>query len=597
MDKRSRFDSIYFPFRLLTLYIVGINLWRLLFLFYNDVPQKTQTIIAGFRLDISMICGIFLVSFLPWLLFLIFGKDWIKKIILYLNILLWIGICIVEYSSVIIYKEWGTSLDSRAISYLKHPNEAWASSKDFIPFWATVFGLLILISGIKRISRIFASWEPVKSHYLQTFIFVLLCLVGSMIGIRGGLQKLPVTPSDAFFSTDMRSNFAATNKIWYFIYSITKKTELSYHNSIEDIQGFVQEYQLENEKIDTSNLLFKGKNIVLLINEGWSADMTKYLGGSENVTPFFDSLSQYSLRCTNTFSTGFRTDQGLMNILSGMPSIHSLNMPNAIDKVNKYPSLCKEIEALGYQSSFVYGGDLNFSNLYNYLVTQGFDTIISDQNFPSSDDITEWGVPDHIMLKKAVEILDHQRQTFFSTILLMSSHSPFDVPWQNEFKGSDIPSKYKSSVRYSDQSLKQFFKESESKPWFANTVFIITSDHGSTHSGWAGMEDHNRFRIPFIIFDPSKPWSEDGQENSICNNHFDVASTVLNGMGLQSDKFIFSRNMMSDGANYQAYWNIDIASGCFGKDHQEVINLNKVQNPKSKSVLFLDAVKLYFNQL
>ena len=33
------------------------------------------------------------------------------------------------------------------------------------------------------------------------------------------------------------------------------------------------------------------------------------------------------------------------------------------------------------------------------------------------------------------------------------------------------------------------------------------------------------------------------------------------------------------------------------KSCQEIINLNKVQNPKSKSVLFLDAVKLYFNQL
>nr|HMU04263.1 sulfatase-like hydrolase/transferase [Saprospiraceae bacterium] len=228
---------------------------------------------------------------------------------------------------------------------------------------------------------------------------------------------------------------------------------------------------------------------------------------------------------------------------------------------------------------------------------QGFDTIISDQNFPSSDDITEWGVPDHIMLKKAIEVLDNQKQIFFSTILLMSSHSPFDVPWQNEFKDSDIATKYKSSVRYSDQSLKQFFQESASKPWFANTIFIITSDHGSTHSGWAGMEDHNRFRIPFIIFDPSKPWSESGQENTTYNNHFDIASTVLSGMGLSSEKFIFSRNIMSGSANYRAYWNIDIASGCYGKDHQEIINLNKVQNPKSKSVLFLDAVKLYFNQL
>ncbi len=597
MNNRALYQSIYFPIRLLTYYITAINLWRLLFLYYNHVPNKVDSIFAGFRLDLSMYCGIFLVSFLPWIIYLVTGKEWLKKIILYLNITLWVGISLIEYSSIVIYKEWGTTLDSRAISYLQHPHEAWASSKDFVPFWITILSLLILISGLKRISNIFKQWNPVTSYYLQTSVFVIVCLCLSLIGIRGGLQKLPITPSDAFYSTDMRNNFAATNKTWYFIYSLTKKTELSYYNNEKDIKSFMQSYQIEKDSTSISNPIFKGKNIVLLVNEGWSADMTKYLGGSENVTPFFDSLSQHSLRFTNTFSSGFRTDQGLMNILSGVPSINSLNMPNTIDKVSKYPSLCIQVETLGYQSSFIYGGDLNFSNLYNFLASQGFDTIISEQNFPSSDDITEWGVPDHIMLKKAIEVLDNQKSNFFSTILLMSSHSPFDVPWQNEFIGQDISSKYKSSVRYSDQSLKQFFKEASQKQWFGNTIFIITSDHGSTHSGWAGMEDHNRFRIPFIIFDPSKKWSNEAKEIAGSYNHFDIPTTVLNGFGISSDEFPFSRNMLADGTNHYAYWNIDIASGCYRKDTQEVVNLNNIQNPKSRSVLFLDAVKTYFNEL
>jgi len=335
------------------------------------------------------------------------------------------------------------------------------------------------------------------------------------------------------------------------------------------------------------------------VTEGWSADMVTYLYGKEKVTPFFDSLSNQSLRFTNAFSTGFRTDQGLMSILSGVPSIQSIKMPDVIDKVNKYPSLPREMKSLGRITSFIYGGDLNFSNLYNYLTVLGFDTIIGGKDFDLSERSTAWGVPDHITVGRAVEVIDSQRGTFFSMLLLLSSHAPFDVPIANEFtslKGHS--NQYKSSVRYSDVALRMFFEAAKTKPWYKQSIFIVTSDHGSTHTRWAGMEDHNRFRIPLLIFDPLDSFRIN---NSIVGqpcNHFDIPSTLTKMAGGNAEPFIFSRDILCADDRRRAYWNTDVAAGIYGGGQNKIVQSQKTINTKdSEAILFVDMIKSWFNSL
>ncbi|MBK7636558.1 MAG: hypothetical protein IPJ13_21530 [Saprospiraceae bacterium] len=100
-----------------------------------------------------MACGAMLVSFIPWVLYLITGKNWVLWICKWVTVIVWILISVVEFSSILIFPEWGTSLDARAISYLGNPTEAWASSRDFISWTVIVVSLLILFLG----SRVDAS--------------------------------------------------------------------------------------------------------------------------------------------------------------------------------------------------------------------------------------------------------------------------------------------------------------------------------------------------------------------------------------------------------------------------------------------------------
>ena len=597
MPSHNKNHCIYFPLNLLIVYAIGLLLWKLLFIYFNDVDDIFGCLLAGIRLDFSMICGVFLAGFIPYWLYMLLGNTFWINILKFIHIFLWIFVCIVEFSSILIYKEWGSTLDQRAISYLLHPQEAWASVRDFIPISIVFFGLLISISGIKKIHSIFEGWQVPKPKWKYATC-ALLIGGAAFLGLRGGWQKLPIVPSDAFYSNDMKNNFAATNKVWYFLYSIIKSGKITTYYTEDVIKTFTADYQSNRCLTDTLQKPWRDKNIVLIAMEGWSADMVRYLYGKDNVTPFFDSLSKESTQFTNAFSTGFRTDQGLMSLLSGLPSVQSVNMPNIVDKVKKFPSLASSMEANGRQTSFIYGGDLNFSNLYNYLTIAGFDTIIRDKDFESSDRLTEWGVPDHITARKAIDVISQHDKIFFSMVLFLSSHAPFDVPISNEFTNRDgHQNQYKSSVRYSDDALRKFFQLAKQTDWYQNTVFVITSDHGSTHSGWAKMEDHNRFRIPLIFFDPSLTFSNDKKVHDQPCNHFDLPMTLCQLSGADGNAFVFGRNIFCNDPNQCAYWNVDVAAGTYCNKKQEVTSfLTKETIEKSQSILFVDMVKSWLNK-
>ena len=599
MPFSEKYYVLLFPIRQFIFYITALIVWKLIFIGYNEVPELINPLLAGVRLDTSMICGVFLVGFIPYCIFLMTG--WKTALILfkYLHLTLWLIVSIVAFSSILLYKEWGSTLDTRAVSYVLHPNEAWASVKDFIPFHLVFWGLIILVSGYYWLRLQINTLRPIKSAYFTNSFYLVILGAFSFLGLRGGWQKLPIVPSDAFYSTEMKNNFAATNSVWYFLYSLKKSTKISPQYPNNAIKKYEKGYLSNYCNSDSLSGIWKSKHIILIIAEGWSADMVEYLYAKDKVTPFFDSLCQHSVRFTNAFSTGFRTDQGLMSIISGIPSIQSTNMPNIIDKARHYPSLPAIMQSQGRKTSFIYGGDLNFSNLFNYLTLMKFDTIIRDKDFNTENRTTDWGVPDHITVDKAVEVMNQSDGLFFSTLLLLSSHSPFEVPIPNKFsEKSGIRAKYMSSVAYSDMAIRRFFEHAKRMAWYNDAIFIITSDHGSTHSGWAGMSDHNRFRIPLIVFDPQMTFGSKEREYNLPCNHFDIPKTICNMMGMDGNNFLFGRNIFCNDSNRKAYWNVDTEAGYYGLNQKEITPLNVQKDTILKeSILFLDMVKNWFNQL
>ncbi|MCE2789907.1 MAG: LTA synthase family protein [Saprospiraceae bacterium] len=583
-----------FPVFFIMFFLVGLSIWKAVFCLYNRVNDGVMPWLAGFRLDLSMASGAYLIVFVP-VLFVFWKRNPITRMIVQMtSVILWIIVCVTELSSAMMFPEWGSSLDARAVSYLAYPAEAWASSRSFISLPVLLFGLLAILVGSHLLAKI-TDRAILDAQSTTGRAILLLFAPLAFLALRGGWQKLPIVPADAFYSQNQAHNMAATNKVWYLLYTLTRHIETSRVHSDEEIQDFIRQYKSTNAETQKKLLpSWKGKNIMILVLEGWSGSLVKYQGSKIGNTPCFDSLALRSFCFTNAFSSGFRTDQGLMSLISGIPSIASINMPNALHKYFLYPSLPKTLKTEGYSTAFYYGGDLNFANLRNYLVSMHFDTIIGENQMSSDYNITEWGVPDHLMLSEVAKGLPRLQQPFFSTALLLSSHAPFEVPGNLAANAVlTTAEKYRNSVRYSDQSLRQFFDQIKHQHWFQQTIFIIVSDHGSTHLG-AEPHSQERFRIPMIIYDPSQPQLEKQRLFTTPCNHFDLPAIICGQLDISHDQFLFSRNVLASNSHLCAYWNTDQSAASFC-DTSEVILASAAGFPKGhQAVLFLDWVKKWF---
>jgi phosphoglycerol transferase MdoB-like AlkP superfamily enzyme len=206
------------------------------------------------------------------------------------------------------------------------------------------------------------------------------------------------------------------------------------------------------------------------------------------------------------------------------------------------PYLPKAIQTLGYQTSFVYGGDIDFANFRSYLTNCGFDHITENEDFPEELDESKWGVHDHHVFQRAFQECDSSANPFFKIILSLSSHEPFDVPMEKAITGTTAEAMFLNSCYYTDKSLGEFIDNAKKQSWWNNTVVLITADHGHRHPGNKELRDKERFRIPLLVLGGALQ-VRDTVIHTI-GNQTDIANTLLAQIDKSRTEFKFSKNLL-----------------------------------------------------
>ena len=85
----------------------------------------------------------------------------------------------------------------------------------------------------------------------------------------------------------------------------------------------------------------------------------------------------------------------------------------------------------GYKTDFLYGGDINFTNMKSYLLSKGYQRLTADKDFSLAEQTSNaWGVNDDITFEYLYNQLKDRKETPWHTAFLtLSSHEPFEVPY------------------------------------------------------------------------------------------------------------------------------------------------------------------------
>jgi phosphoglycerol transferase MdoB-like AlkP superfamily enzyme len=397
--------------------------------------------------------------------------------------------------------------------------------------------------------------EALKKGKRRGFVVLLTITVLMFLPIRGSFSVAPMNTGFVYFhKTNAYANHSAINVIWNFLYNLRKSSQVAYPEDILPAPVALSYFRKFYPPADSTLKVWNSPkpNIILFILESFTADVIEPLGGLKGIAPNLNQLCKEGILFTNFYSSGDRTDKGLVSILSGYPAQPQSSIIKEPAKTQRLPYLNHYLRNLGYHTSFIYGGDIDFANFRSYLTNSNFDHITADVDFPEELNQSKWGVHDHIVFQRALQQCDTSRRPFFKVILSLSSHEPFDVPMIPHFTGNDEEALFLNSCYYTDKSIGEFVVKAKSSAWWEHTVILFVADHGHRLPGRKELNDKERFRIPLLMIGGAVEKHSDIKK---FGSQTDIANTILAQLDKPQPAFTFSKNILSPAsASFAAYF-------------------------------------------
>ena len=446
--------------------------------------ESLKTFFYGFQLDLSFASYL---SAIPFLLVTFSKIIASKKMIFSINFFTYF--CIIFISLLLfidagLYQAWGVRLDTSLLPYLNTP-ELMISSASKTQLISGIIGWMMVSVSFSLLYKLIIIPNSVSvTHKSWKEFPVFLLIFGTLIiPIRGGFQLIPINQSNVYFSENMFANHASLNYTWNFFNTITHKTDGE--NPYVTFPTLIANTIIENSRKPlladpkTDILTTPKPNIVLILWESLSAKVVGSLGGELDVTPNLDCLSKEGMLFTNFYANGDRTDKGIPAILSGyfpQPVERIMRMPN---KTRSLTMLPKKMHELGYETSYYYGGDLNFGNMNTYLRNAGISKIVDGNQFDEEDWNSKWGAHDHVFMQRFEDDLStEQKEPFFKIALTLSSHEPYEIKGDYKFGKDTEDNLYRSAHHYTDSIIGKFVDFAKTQTWYKNTLIVIMADHG-----------------------------------------------------------------------------------------------------------------------
>jgi phosphoglycerol transferase MdoB-like AlkP superfamily enzyme len=162
-----------------------------------------------------------------------------------------------------------------------------------------------------------------------------------------------------------------------------------------------------------------------------------------------------------------------------------------------------------------------------------------------------------------------KKEPFFSVVLTLSSHEPFEIPVPSIYNKNDLPSKFRKAAHYTDQCLNEFLIKAKKESWYKNTLFVIVADHGHRlPREYNTAFDVRKFRIPLLFYgDVIKDEYKRTQITKI-GSQTDIAKTLLNQLNISDNSYKWSKDMFNLDAKSFAFYTYDNGLGWVDDDNR-----------------------------
>lgn len=473
-----------------------------------------------------------------------------------------------------LYGFWGFKLDASCLQYLEQPEGITSSVSTGYLLLRLVITMVVAWLLFKLFPRCEAPRKSPASRKILETAFYLLLTPLFVIGIRGGVHESTTNIGQVYYSQNQFLNHSAVNPVFSFLYSMSHQlgdqSQYEFFDTSTCQKLTANVYTTESILSDTL-LTTTRPNIVVILMESAGEEFA-------GVMPRLQQLKQEGVNFTRCYANSWRTDRGTVCTLSGYPSFPSVSVMKMPEKSRTLPALARTLQSKGYTTCYLYGGDINFTNMRSYLIATGWERLISMDDYISSErHSAQWGVRDDITFETLCNLIkgreergerkeDTESRLPASSFLIgystLSSHEPWDVPVAKDGEWEGHDDEVLNAFAYLDYCLGTFVDSLRHTPQWQNLLIVLTADHGINYQQTDNSTPLQKHHIPMLWIGGAV---RSPRTVEVLCNQSDLCATLLGQMGLPHDDFTFSRDVLSERYAYptavnnynNAQWLID----------------------------------------
>lgn len=530
--------------------------------FINDNVNFMMSFVYGLRMDLITVSYLMV---LPLLLLVFTPKIISAAIEKFLRVYFLVAILLIVYmenATFPFFAEYDVRPNFKFVEYLEYPKEVFSMIFAEHKFDLSLALMMMTFIGALYWKRSKDDFKKVfhEAQWKRTLLFIPLALL-VFIGIRSSFGHRAANNSDAMYSSNRIVNEITKNTIYSVAYSVYANKKYSSKvikqygkmDTEEALSRVKKELNIESEntksifsRVEKSHFKSKKpKNLVVFIQESLGAQFVESVGGEKGITPEFNRLSSEGILFTNLYSNGTRSVRGIAGIVSGNFAVPGKGIVKRSKSQTDWFSIARLFKPLGYESSFIYGGESRFDNMKGWFLGNGFDKVIDQEKMECPTYVGNWGVCDGEVVgyaDKEFQRMHSEGKPFVSVVFSTSNHTPFDFPdGKIELLKGEEKKSVKNAIKYADYAIGRMIKLAKEGGYYDDTVFLVVADHNVRAYGNDGVPI-NMFQIPGLILGGG---IEPRKYEKIATQP-DIIATTLDLIGADFEYPILGHSIFSD---------------------------------------------------
>ena len=409
----------------------------------------------------------------------------------------------------------------------------------FYPIMAILFVLVFIRSKRNDITS-----KSLKTILITWLIFATLGVFAHALyifhphyGVVYALEKTMFTPEKM---DSMWPNWTVFHKGFFrklVLDQLTRKKEIKLTK--EQIEEIEKAYTDHSQRVTGRTAPDNIKNVIFILVESYLSVTSDLIVDGKEITPNMnklkhDSTVYYNGHMRPNVSIGESAD-GQFIYMAGLLPLHSeITVSKAKrDTIIGLPEQMKKIFP-DLKSYTLIPTNPSLWEQQPMTEAYGFDSLYSMIDYQAEVDHENNGFLTDGMIFKYASLKDKATpQPFFSLILTMSMHQPYESFEKHGFEVTDksLPQRYKNylnSCHYFDQQIGKYLEDLKVKGLYDNSLIVIVADHDA-RARYLDMEGKISDDIPIYIinggFNPADAWQGE------CNQ-LDVYTTIMDIMGI-----------------------------------------------------------------